>query len=124
MRITVLTQLAKGPRLPPETPSDVAAQLQRVKWFLWHGNIFRARQTVDDLIVDTGVESGKLARAVREFGGSLEANASPSRTTGNADSPAKPSPTSFVESAVNQVMSSANAWSRSSRCDGAPTART
>ena len=50
MRITVLTQLAKGLRSPhPRLPSDVAAQLQRLKWFLWHGNVFRARQTIDDL---------------------------------------------------------------------------
>jgi hypothetical protein len=78
MRITVLTQLAKGLRSTPERAADIAQDLQRVKWFLWHGNVFRARQTVDDLttdITDVGVESGKLAKAVREFGGYLAANA-------------------------------------------------
>ena len=79
-RITVLTQQAKGLRCAPEMALDVAAQLQRVRWFLWHGNVFRARQTVDDLTTDltdtdTVVESGKLAKAVREFGGYLAANA-------------------------------------------------
>ena len=40
-----------------------------MKWFLWHGNVFRALQTVDDLTTDLtagGDESGKLAKAVRE----------------------------------------------------------
>ena len=77
MRITVLTQLAKGLRSAPETSANIAQELQRVKWFLWHGNVFRARQTVDDLTTDlttdVGVESGKLAKAVREFGGYLAA---------------------------------------------------
>gem|GEM_PF-3892455 len=52
-----------------------------MKWSLWHGNVFRARQTVDDLTADladadASVESGKLAKAVREFRGYLAANAS------------------------------------------------
>ena len=79
MRITVLTQLAKGLRCRPEISADIAQELQRVKWFLWHGNVFRARQTLDDLTTDptdVGVESGKPAKAVREFGGYLAANAS------------------------------------------------
>ena len=80
MRITVLTQLAKGLRCQSGRSANIAQELQRVKWFLWHGNVFRARQTVDDLTTDltdtdTVVESGKLAKAVREFGGYLAANA-------------------------------------------------
>ena len=108
MRITVLTQQAKGLRCAPETAPDVAAQLQRVKWFLWHGNVFRARQTVDDLttdITDVGVESGKLAKAVREFGGYLAANASAIPNYGERYRAGEIISTSFVESAVNQVIS-------------------
>jgi len=108
MRITVLTQLTKGLRCPPETAPDVAAQLQRVKWFLWHGNVFRARQTVDDLttdITDVGVESGKLAKAVREFGGYLAANAPAIPNYGERRLAGETISTSFVESAVNQVIS-------------------
>jgi len=108
MRITVLTQLAKGLRSAPEIPSDVAAQLQRVKWFLWHGNIFRARQTIDELnadLADTGGESGKLTKAVREFGGYLAANASAIPNYGERRLAGETISTSFVESAVNQVIS-------------------
>jgi hypothetical protein len=80
MRITVTTQLAKGLRTPPELSANIINELQRLKWFLWHGNVFRALQTVDDLTVDleeerAPVEHAKLAKAVREFGGYLAANA-------------------------------------------------
>ena len=85
MRITVLTQLAKGLRVPPELSATLAAELQRLKWFLWHGNVFRSLQTVDDITTDlededTGGQQDKdrqdkLAKAVREFGGYLAANA-------------------------------------------------
>jgi hypothetical protein len=118
MRITVLAQLAKGLRCAPETSPDVAAQLQRVKWFLWQGNVFRARQTVDDLTTDLTdtdadadadagavVESGKLTRTVREFGGYLAANASAIPKYGERRRAGETISTSFVESAVNQVIS-------------------
>jgi len=108
MRITVLTQLAKGLRVPPEISTNIAQELQRVKWFLWHGNVFRARQTVDDLttdITDVGVESGKLAKAVREFGGYLAANAPAIPNYGERRLAGEIISTSFVESAVNQVIS-------------------
>jgi len=110
MRITVLTQLAKGVRCPPKLPTDVTEELQRVKWFLWHGNVFRARQTVDDLIMDItdadgSVELAKLGKAVREFGGYLAANASCIPNYGERRLAGETISTSFVESAVNQVIS-------------------
>ena len=81
-----------------------------MKWFLWHGNVFRARQTVDDLTTDltdtdTVVESGKLAKAVREFGGYLAANACAIPNYGERRLAGEAISTSFVESAVNQVIS-------------------
>ena len=108
MRITVLTQLAKGLRCQSGRSANIAQELQRVKWFLWHGNVFRARQTVDDLttdITDVGVESGKLAKAVREFGGYLAANAPAIPNYGERRLAGEIISTSFVESAVNQVIS-------------------
>ena len=76
MRITGMTQLARGLRAPP----DVAEQLARLKWFCWHGNVFRALQTVEDIEFDldvagAGPEQHKLRKAVAEFGGYLRANA-------------------------------------------------
>jgi len=115
MRITVMTQLAKGLRVPPELSVTLAAELQRLKWFLWHGNVFRSLQTVDDITTDLeGEDTGgqqdkdrqdKLAKAVREFGGYLAANASTIPNYGERYRAGEIISTSFVESAVNQVIS-------------------
>jgi hypothetical protein len=88
MRITVLTQQAKGLRCAPETLPDVAAQLQRVKWFLWHGNVFRARQTVDDLRCD-----GVPAARTYYCRSAPASSTTPSPTTTDAGTPASPTPT-------------------------------
>jgi len=76
-----MMQLAKGLRVPPEVSATLAAELQRLKWFLWHGSGFRSLHTVDDITTDledqdTGGQQDKdrqdkLAKAVREFGGYL-----------------------------------------------------
>ena len=70
----------QGPaRTPPAASADsVVAQLARLKWFCWHGNVFRALQTVEDLefdldVDDAGPEQRKLCKAVGEFGGYLQA---------------------------------------------------
>ena len=72
MRLTVMKQMAKG--LPDdELLKDIDTDLERVKWYLWHGNVFRALQVLGDIQVDLdSVEDensvvGKLYRAVSEF---------------------------------------------------------
>ena len=107
MRITVLTQLAKGLHLPPQLSATLAAELQRPKWFLWHGNI-----SVPGKPLTTSPPTSPTSVSSRASWPGRSASSAatspptppPSPTTGNADSPAKPSPTSFVESAVNQVI--------------------
>jgi hypothetical protein len=39
-------------------------ELERVKWFLWHGNVFRADETLTDLMfeVDGAIEEDREAR--------------------------------------------------------------
>src|SRR5438128_10588277 len=51
MRITVMTQMAKGlhSRDRPKLAADVIEDLERLKWLLWHGNVFRALQVIRDL---------------------------------------------------------------------------
>ena len=68
------------PPPPAVTADSVAARLARLKWFCWHGNVFRALQTVEDIEFDldtddAGPEQRKLLKAVGEFGGYLRANA-------------------------------------------------
>src|SRR5664280_3504598 len=66
MRLTVMTNMAKSLRAaphdedglpPPADPAAAVAEgLQRLKWFCWHGNVFRALQTVEDLEFDVDVD--------------------------------------------------------------------
>jgi hypothetical protein len=75
----------------------VVEQLQRLKWFLWHGSVFRALHTIDDLTFDlkeerAAVKYAKLAKAVRAFGGYVAPTPAASRTTRTAASPGRSSP--------------------------------
>src|SRR6266542_4711226 len=61
------------------TRAEAERELERLKWFLWHGNVFRALQVIEDLEVDldtdgAGAEQRKLLKAVTEFGGYVRAN--------------------------------------------------
>ena len=59
---------------------EIGKQLERVKWFLWHGNVLRALDTMEDIedqgdLLPQDCESRKkLLKAVREFRGYIEAN--------------------------------------------------
>jgi hypothetical protein len=58
----------------------IGKELERVKWFLWHGNVVRALDTIEDIegeldfLPRDGESRRKLAKAVREFRGYIEAN--------------------------------------------------
>jgi hypothetical protein len=121
MRITVMTGMARSLRPPPPDPEfpdtlpadlagEVAAQLERLKWFCWHGNVFRALQSVDDLIFDLDtaepvpIEQVRLLKAVREFDAYLRANAGRIPNYGERYRAGEAISTAFTESAVNQVV--------------------
>jgi hypothetical protein len=65
MRVEQLSQTARGFRgthdclMPKE---KILKELERVKWFLWHGNVFRADETLTDLMFDVP-SPGARARA-------------------------------------------------------------
>jgi hypothetical protein len=82
MRLTVLQQTAKG--LPDKTSDEeedyplhdpVVRNLERLKWYVWHGNVYKALQVVQciEMDLDAAVAmSGhatarKLLKAVEEF---------------------------------------------------------
>jgi hypothetical protein len=50
----VMCQIARG--LEGTTATEAGRQLERLKWFLWHGNVFRALQVVGDLEMDLDVD--------------------------------------------------------------------
>ena len=89
---------------------EVAAQLERLKWFCWHGNVLRALQTIDDILVDLDIsepspEQARLLKAVREFDSYIRANAGRIPNDGERQRAGEAISTAFTESAVNQVIS-------------------
>ena len=130
MRLTLMRQLAIGlTNAVPPVRSDIrtgaddddvdetllAAELipdlTGLKWNLWHGNVRRALELVDDL--DCNVESlstrsdnaNKLARMLREFRGYIHANRAFIPNYGDRWRNGEAISTAFVESAVNQIIS-------------------
>jgi hypothetical protein len=65
MRITVMAQMARSLRSrdKPAIATQVTDELERLKWFLWHGNVFRALQVVEDLELDLDVEHASPSSA-------------------------------------------------------------
>jgi len=131
MRLTVLRQMAKGPastslldRRGPwcedlddedlrhlhQDLARVPHQLERLKWFLWHGNVFRALQLTDDLLFDlealagAGSEYAKLHQTLEEFGGYIRANAASIPNYGERYRAGEAISSSIAESVVNQVV--------------------
>jgi hypothetical protein len=125
MRLTVLGQMTKGLAAESSAVSkpgadeedgrlDVTAvdkQLESLKWHLWHGNVYRALQLVEDLEWDLEAQeepserAKKLLKAVREFHHYIEVNQSSIPNYGDRYRHGEAIATSFAESTVNQVIS-------------------
>jgi hypothetical protein len=122
MRLTVLHQTAKG--LPEmieaedgEAPyafrAPVLKALESTKWYLWHGNVFRALQEIESITMDLDAAVpetshhvvSKLLTAVEEFQTYIEHNAGYIPNYGERWRYGERISTAFVESAVNQVIS-------------------
>ena len=113
MRITVLRQQAKGLRAGDNVQPQAADEtLERIKWYLWHGNVFRALHETESLVWDLeecddelSSNGRKLAKSLDEFRTYLHNNRgsipnySERWRNGEAISMA------FVESTVNTVIS-------------------
>ena len=72
------------------------AELKRLKWNLWHGNVHKALQIVEDLeyaldLEENSQEQRKLLKAVREFGIYITANRNSFRTTAIVTGTERPS---------------------------------
>ena len=124
MRLTVLGQMTKGlaaesnPVSKPGEDEDgrldmtaVDKQLESLKWHLWHGNVYRALQLIEDLEWDIEAQeepserAKKLLKAVRDFHHYIEANRSSIPNYGDRYRHGEAIATSFAESTVNQVIS-------------------
>jgi hypothetical protein len=120
MRLTVLRQTAKG--LPDQIKDEeqdyplrapVVRDLERLKWYLWHGNVYKALQVVQSIEMDLDAAvatSGhgtarKLLKAVEEFHTYIANNQGFIPNYGERYRAGERISTGFVESTVNQVVS-------------------
>jgi len=120
MRLTVMNQMAKG---VPETAGKDGDQyelrpsllknLESLKWYLWHGNVFQALKTLEGLQMD--VESAafetkngtarKLLKQIEDLQTYVEHNQAFIPNYGERYRHGERIASGFVESAVNQVVS-------------------
>ena len=87
-------------------------ELERIKWFLWHGNVFQALKElrcVEGDLETTAYESDdaiawKLCKAVQEFATYIERNGGFIPNYGERYRNGERISTGFVESTVNYVV--------------------
>lgn len=125
MRLTVLEQMRKGLAVeaPPAVRSsneqegeeqlhtdEMAKRLASLKWNLWHGNVHRALQLIEELDGEFGCQvemsekARKLQKAVRELQSYLTANREFIPNYGDRWRNQERISTGLAESAVNQVI--------------------
>jgi hypothetical protein len=120
MRVTVLKQLAKG--LPEkvgegddqyEFRPGVLTDLESIKWYLWHGNVFQALENLQGLEMDVGSAAfetknetaRKLLKGIEDLHTYVERNRELIPNYGERYRNGERIASGFVESAVNQVVS-------------------
>ena len=120
MRIEQLSQTARGVRdnNAGTTKEEILHQLERVKWFLWHGNVTDAGETLSALIDEVDSARGedkeagrpvhavlkKLSRALDEFDTYIAGNANAIVNYAERYRCGERISTGFVESTINQVI--------------------
>ncbi len=93
------------------TPEELVEQLEKVKWYLWHGNVFMALQVMgwleDDvyLLTEQSMAGKKLAKALQEFSGYINANRTFIVNYGDRYRNGERISSAFAESTVNEVIS-------------------
>ncbi|RUS92295.1 hypothetical protein DSM106972_099550 [Dulcicalothrix desertica PCC 7102] len=120
MRITVMTQIAKG-ITKEDVDLDISSEsiqedLKKIKWSLWHGNVFKGLLKIDDLLDsaqilasddydDKSEAAQKLCDHLEDFATYIENNGQYIPNYGDRYYNGEPISSSFVESAVNQIIS-------------------
>lgn len=109
MRITVVKQMAKG--LPvSELLKDIEHDIESTKWYLWHGNVFRALQLLEDMennldCVDSEKKILNLKKAVSEFQVYISRNRNFIPNYQQRYFYGECISSAFVESTINEVVS-------------------
>jgi len=113
MRITTLRQMLKGLKPHPDlwiSPEDLLTQMERVKWFLWHGNVYKALDVLRRMgeplesVSDENDRAGKIGKALEDFYPYIEVNRPFIPNYAERYHAGERISTGFVESAVNQVI--------------------
>ena len=94
----------------PNLSAEIEKEIECLKWNLWHGNVHKALQIVEDLEValdleENSQEQRKLLKAVLEFGTYIISNRTFIANYGDRYRHGETISTGFVESAINQVVS-------------------
>jgi hypothetical protein len=111
MRITVMGQYAKGLQTTTEKREEGLKLLESTKHYLWHGNVVRAREKIEEALsfLDgeeiRGDNVPKFRKALNEFDTYIEANQGLIPNYGEFWRNEETIATGFVESAVNQIVS-------------------
>jgi len=109
MRLTVMKQMAKGlPNHEYYKPPD--EELERIKWCLWHGNVFKALKILDSLLFELECftedkKDKKFYETVGEFQGYIANNSASIPNYGERYRYGEAISSAFVESTVNEVIS-------------------
>jgi hypothetical protein len=120
MRLTILNQTARG--LPErvgegeeqyELRPGVIKDLERVKWYLWHGNVFQALKELQGLEMDLDAaafeskdgSAQKLLKGVEDLHTYVERNQAFVPNYGERYRNGEKIASGFVESAINHVVS-------------------
>ena len=112
MRLTVLRQQALGVKAMEEKQrQDLLEQIERIKHYLWHGNVFQALKHIELLQMDVDCleeqtpKVKKLQQGVEEFWTYIQNNGGYIPNYGELYRCEETISTSFVESTVNYVVS-------------------
>lgn len=103
MKIAVMKQMAKG--LSPEVKDKIDNQLSCLKWYLWHGNVYMALTTIENLLFDLDDASAEnLSNKLDEFNEYILANSSYIPNYADRHHYGEYISTGFVESTVNELV--------------------
>jgi hypothetical protein len=112
MRLTVLDQYAKGlMHCDAVLGEEIREKIARLKWALWHGNLYKALYKIEDLesliynFEATYPKFTQLRKAVEEFRTYIGNNRHLIPNYGERYRKGEAIATGFVESSVNQVVS-------------------
>lgn len=111
MRLTVLKQFARGLiHTDPKLGEQIKNDLDRTKWFLWHGNVVRALDALDDIMIhvdDPDLRYDKRRKFIsklEELDTYIRNNEAIIPNYGERWRNDERISTSFVESTVNEVV--------------------